>query len=52
VSAYDGEAHPAHAMHDFTSSTVPGCRAPHLWLSDGRSFHDALGPDYTLIRTD
>jgi hypothetical protein len=39
-------------MYDFTPSTVPGCRTPHLWLRDGRSLYDALGPDYTLIRTD
>jgi hypothetical protein len=39
-------------MHDFTPSTVPGCRAPHVWLADGRSLYDALGPYYTLIRTD
>jgi hypothetical protein len=31
---------------------VPGCRAPHLWLDDGRSLYDALGPDYTLLRFD
>ena len=52
IIRYDGEPHPAYTMHDFTSSTVPGCRAPHLWLGDGRSLYDALGPDYTLIRTD
>ena len=52
IIAYDGEPHPAYTMHDFKSSTVPGCRAPHLWLSDGRSLYDALGPDYTLIRLD
>ena len=39
-------------MYDFTPSTVPGCRAPHLWLDDRRSLYDALGPGYTLIRTD
>jgi hypothetical protein len=39
-------------MHDFTPSTVPGCRAPHLWLKEDRSLYDALGPDYTLVRTD
>ena len=39
-------------MDHFTSSTVPGCRAPHLWLSDGRSLYDALGPNYTLVRVD
>jgi 2-polyprenyl-6-methoxyphenol hydroxylase-like FAD-dependent oxidoreductase len=52
IIAYDGEAHPAYTMHVFTSSTVPGCRAPHFWLCDGRSLYDVLGPDYTLIRLD
>ncbi len=52
IIAYDGETHPGYAMSDFTSSTVPGCRLPHLWLRDGRSLYDALGPDYTLIRLD
>ena len=52
IIAYDGEPHPAYTMRDFTSSTVPGCRAPHLWLGDGRSLYDALGPGYTLIRLD
>jgi hypothetical protein len=50
IIAYDGEQQPVYTMHDFTSSTVPGCRAPHLWLGDGRSLYDALGPGYTLIR--
>jgi hypothetical protein len=39
-------------MADFTQSTVPGCRTPHLWLRDGRSLYDALGPDFTLLRLD
>jgi hypothetical protein len=39
-------------MGDFTPSTVPGCRAPHLWLADGRSLYDAFGPGYTLLRLD
>jgi hypothetical protein len=39
-------------MDGFTPSTVPGCRTPHLWLDDGRSLYDALGPDYTLLRLD
>jgi 2-polyprenyl-6-methoxyphenol hydroxylase-like FAD-dependent oxidoreductase len=49
---YDGEEHPAYTMHDYTPSTVPGCRLPHLWLEDGRSLYDALGPDFTLLRFD
>jgi hypothetical protein len=52
IIEYDGETQPAYTMHDFTASTVPGCRAPHLWLRGRRSLYDALGPDYTLIRVD
>jgi 2-polyprenyl-6-methoxyphenol hydroxylase-like FAD-dependent oxidoreductase len=50
--AYDGEAQPGYTMDQFTPSTVPGCRTPHVWLDDGRSLYDALGPEYTLLRTD
>jgi hypothetical protein len=52
IIVYDGELPPTYTMHDFTPSTVPGCRAPHLWLSGQRSLYDALGPEFTLIRTD
>ena len=52
IVAYDGEAAPGYTMADFTQSTVPGCRTPHLWLSDERSLYDALGPDFTLLRFD
>ena len=31
---------------------MPGCRAPHFWLRDGRSLYDALGEGYGLIRFD
>lgn len=48
--AYDGEAAPGYSMADFTPSTVPGCRLPHVWLADGRSLYDALGPRFTLLR--
>ena len=50
--AYDGEVAPAYTMGGFTASTVPGCRAPHFTLADGRSLYDALGADYTLLRFD
>lgn len=50
--AYDGAPHPPYAMGSFTPSSVPGCRLPHLWLRDGRSLYDALGPEYTLLRLD
>jgi 2-polyprenyl-6-methoxyphenol hydroxylase-like FAD-dependent oxidoreductase len=52
IIAYDGEPHPAYTMYDFTSSTVPGCRAPHLWLEEHRSLYDVLGADYALVRVD
>ncbi len=50
--AYDGESPPAYTMGGFTPSTVPGARAPHLWLSDGRSLYDLFGPGYALLRRD
>ena len=52
IIAYDGEAHPGYTMTEFTPSTVPGCRAPHLWLAGRRSLYDVLGPYYTIVRTD
>jgi 2-polyprenyl-6-methoxyphenol hydroxylase-like FAD-dependent oxidoreductase len=52
IVAYDGEAPPPYTMGTFTSSTVPGCRAPHMWLEDRRSLYDALGSDHTLLRFD
>ena len=50
VIAYDGEVHPAYSMGHFTTSSVPGCRAPHFWLSDGRSLYDVLGDGFALLR--
>jgi 2-polyprenyl-6-methoxyphenol hydroxylase-like FAD-dependent oxidoreductase len=50
--AYDGESAPPWTMRDYTPSTVPGCRTPHIWLPDGRSLYDAIGPEYTLLRFD
>ena len=52
VIAYDDGEHPTYTMYDFTPSTVPGCRAPHFFLPDGRSLYDLLGPDYSLLRFD
>jgi hypothetical protein len=48
----DGQSPPAYSMGSFTASTVPGCRAPHFWLQDGRSIYDAYGQGYTLLRFD
>jgi 2-polyprenyl-6-methoxyphenol hydroxylase-like FAD-dependent oxidoreductase len=52
IIAYDGSEHPAYTMSDYTPSTVPGCRTPHLWCKDGGSLYDAMGPEFTLIRLD
>ena len=49
---YDDETPPPYSMGSFVASTVPGARAPHAWLPDGRSLLDALGPAYTLLRFD
>jgi 2-polyprenyl-6-methoxyphenol hydroxylase-like FAD-dependent oxidoreductase len=52
IIAYDAEKPPAYTIYDFSQSTVPGCRTPHLWLRDGRSLYDALGPYFTVLRFD
>lgn len=49
---YDGETAPGYSMYDYTPSTVPGCRVPHLWLQNRRSLYDLLGSDFTLLRFD
>jgi 2-polyprenyl-6-methoxyphenol hydroxylase-like FAD-dependent oxidoreductase len=52
IIVHDDEAPPAYRMFEFEPSTVPGSRAPHMWLDGGRSLYDALGPAYTLLRSD
>ena len=52
IIAHDGEPAPPYTLADFTPSTVPGCRTPHVWLRDGFSLYDAMGPGYTLLRFD
>jgi 2-polyprenyl-6-methoxyphenol hydroxylase-like FAD-dependent oxidoreductase len=52
IIGYDGEEAPGYTIYDFVQSTVPGCRTPHVWLRDGRSLYDALGPEFTLLRFD
>jgi 2-polyprenyl-6-methoxyphenol hydroxylase-like FAD-dependent oxidoreductase len=49
IILYDSAKQPAYTMAEFTPSTVPGCRAPHFWLREGRSIYDLLGPGYTLL---
>ena len=35
---------------DYVPSAIPGCRAPHRWLADGRSLFDRFGAGFTLLR--
>ena len=39
-------------MGTFISTTVPGCRVPHVWVEGRRSLYDAMGPGYTLLCLD
>src|SRR3974377_1284789 len=50
IIAYDGEPAPTYTMGTFTSTTVPGCRVPHVWFEGRRSLYAAMGPDHTLLR--
>ena len=52
IIAYDGAEQPRYTMEVYTASTVPGCRTPHLRLTDGRSLYDAMGTEFTLLRFD
>jgi len=47
----DGTPPPADSINDYVPSACPGGRAPHLWLPDGRSLYDALGFEFTLVRS-
>jgi 2-polyprenyl-6-methoxyphenol hydroxylase-like FAD-dependent oxidoreductase len=46
-----GTEQPAIEMGTYDRRARPGFRLPHVWLPDGRSVLDALGADFTLIRT-
>jgi FAD binding domain len=52
IIAYDGEQAPIYTMGTFTSTTVPGCRVPNVWIEGRRLLYDEMGPDYTLLRLD
>ncbi len=47
--AGDGSVPPPLSMGRFTPSAVPGCRAPHVWLTPGESLFDNFGPEFTLL---
>jgi 2-polyprenyl-6-methoxyphenol hydroxylase-like FAD-dependent oxidoreductase len=45
----DGQPAPPDSPTQYTPSGVPGGRLPHVWLDDGVSLFDELGPEFTLI---
>jgi 2-polyprenyl-6-methoxyphenol hydroxylase-like FAD-dependent oxidoreductase len=46
----DGTVPPPDAANSYVPTACPGGRAPHLWLSPGRSLYDAFGFEWTLLR--
>lgn len=48
--AGDGGDAPEDSPFDYIPSAVPGGRAPHAWLSEGRALFDRFGPGFTLLR--
>jgi 2-polyprenyl-6-methoxyphenol hydroxylase-like FAD-dependent oxidoreductase len=47
----DGTPLPWDTYDRYLPTARPGARAPHLWLSPTQSLFDALGPGFTLLRT-
>jgi hypothetical protein len=41
---------PPDVSHPYVQTARPGARAPHVWLSDGRSTLDLYGRGFTLLR--
>jgi 2-polyprenyl-6-methoxyphenol hydroxylase-like FAD-dependent oxidoreductase len=46
----DGAPSPPSSTVEYRPTTVPGSRAPHAWLADGRSTLDLFGSGFTLLR--
>jgi 2-polyprenyl-6-methoxyphenol hydroxylase-like FAD-dependent oxidoreductase len=46
----DGSDLPKDDLVNYVPSSVPGGRAPHLWLEDGTSLFDKFGSGFTLLR--
>jgi 2-polyprenyl-6-methoxyphenol hydroxylase-like FAD-dependent oxidoreductase len=49
IIAGDGSPAPPDSPIEYVPNAVPGSRLPHVWLSDGSSLYDRLGPEFTLI---
>jgi 2-polyprenyl-6-methoxyphenol hydroxylase-like FAD-dependent oxidoreductase len=48
----DGSELPPLEYGDYRPSSVPGCRAPHVWLDDGSSLFDHFGSGFCLLKLD
>lgn len=46
----DLTAEPDVMLVDYTPTSFPGSRLPHIWLADGTSIYDQLGTGLTLLR--
>ena len=49
IAAEPGEA-PPYDFIEYTPSTLPGVRLPHVWLEGGVAMQDKIGDGYTLLR--
>ena len=50
ITISDGTPPPPDAANTYVPTACPGGRAPHIWLSDGRSLFDTFGPEFSLLR--
>ena len=50
IIADDGTPRPTDDTYDYTPTTRPGSRAPHLWLRPGVSILDLFGRNHVLLR--
>lgn len=48
----DGTAEPEDTVSTYEPTSRPGHRAPHVWLSDGRSTLDLFGKGFVLLQFD
>jgi hypothetical protein len=52
VIVSDGTPRPQLSVMDYTPTTYPGARAPHAWISEGKSTLDLFGRGFVLARAD
>ncbi|MDP3086284.1 MAG: FAD-dependent monooxygenase, partial [Rubrivivax sp.] len=50
IAAEPGSTPPPDQPNSYTPCAIPGGRAPHAWLDDGRSLYDCLNFEWTLLQ--